>query len=415
MDSFLTEPQSRAMRRWHLPAAMAVALGAWGFTAAAEDPVPPPDVQTAPPSAVPSEDSAEASAPAAAPPKADEHSQFHGSFELDNQHSVDTDPLRATLALSYTNLFSKPDELSALYQVAPQDAKQVSAFVTSYVSNPLPWGLQPSVYFIDSSTDVPNADTAGVLGKGQTLGFRLSHALSAAAPQTAQSLTLGLEYKHYRNTLATDDSSSAGTPISYLNLSLAYASTWSTAQREAAVTISANYGPHGGANAADAYADDDFRAGSNYFYVRADGEFVTSLPKGFRLYLRLAGQYTGDSLNINEDYPIAGIDGVRGYLEAEVLGDRALKGTMQLQSPAWQHGTRQVADAFIFFDAGVAEMLENLPGEPMHSHPRSWGLGIGLAPAKGITASLVWARPLVSAITTYADESRILFLVRTSF
>ena len=415
MDSFLTAPQWGAMRRWHLPAATLFALGAWGLAAAAEDPATPPDAQTAPPAAVPPDESAQASAPAAAPPKADEHSQLHGSFELDNQHSVDTDPLRATLALSYSNLFSKPDELSALYEVAPQDAKQVSAFVASYVSHPLPEGLQPSIYFIDSSTNVPNADTAGALGKGQTLGFRLSHAFSAAAPQAAQSVTLAVEYKHYRDTLVTDDSPEAQTPISYLNLSLAYASTWSSAQREAAVTVSANYGPHGGANSAGAYADDDFRANSNYFYVRADGEIVTSLPQGFRLYLRAAGQYSHESLNINEDYPIAGIDGVRGYLEAEVLGDRALKGTMQLQSPAWQRGTRQVADAFVFFDAGVAEMLQNLPGEPMHAHPRSWGLGIGLAPVKGVTASLVWARPLVSAIATHADESRVLFVLRTSF
>jgi len=147
----------------------------------------------------------------------------------------------------------------------------------------------------------------------------LSHALTA----TTQTLAWAVEYKHFRNALATDDSSSLATPISYLNLSLAYAGNWNSTQRETAVTVSANYGPHGGGNAADAYAD--FHARSNYFYLRADGEVVNSLPAGFRLVLRLAGQYSGESLNINENYPIAGIDGVRGYLEAEVLGDRALK------------------------------------------------------------------------------------------
>jgi hypothetical protein len=98
-----------------------------------------------------------------------------------------------------------------------------------------------------------------------------------------------------------------------------------------------------------------------------------------------------------------------------VLGDRALKGTVQLQSPTLQRGARQVADAFVYFDAAAARMLEVLPGEPMSMHPRSWGLGVDLAPWKHITGSLVWARPLVSADATRAGESRLLFLVRGTF
>jgi len=159
MDRFLTVPQSRSTRRWPRAAAFLVALGVWSLAvAAAEDPANP-------------EATAEAPAQAAAAPKAEEHSQFHGSFELDNQYSVDTEPLRATLAVTYSDLFSKADELSALYQLAPQDAKQVSVFATSYVAHPLPGAVQPSIYFIDSNTNVPNADAAGVLGKVRPSGF----------------------------------------------------------------------------------------------------------------------------------------------------------------------------------------------------------------------------------------------------
>ena len=416
MPSCLTHSQTGAPHRWHLPAAVLVVWGAWGLPVTAIADPPSPAQAPATPTATPSEVAAAAPAPADSTPKAAEHSEFHGSFELNNQYSAGTEPLRATLALSYSDLFSKPDELSALYQIAPQDAKQVSVFAATYASHPLPYALQPSIYFVDSNTNVPNADTAGgVLGKGQILGFRLSHALSAAAPAT-QSITLAVEYKHFRNTLALDDdSASSGTPISYPNLSLAYTGNWSSTSREIGVNASANFGPHGGANADNAYADDDFHARSNYAYVRADGQVVTSLPKGMRLYLRLAGQYAGKSLNINEDYPVAGIDGVRGYLEAEVLGDRAWKGTVQLQSPTLQRGARQIADAFVYFDAAAAQMLEVLPGEPMSMHPRSWGLGVDLAPWKHITGSLVWARPLVSADATRAGESRLLFLVRGTF
>ena len=323
--------------------------------------------------------------------------------------------MRATLALGYSDLFSKQDDLSALYQLAPQDLKQVGVFLTSYTAHPLADGLQPSVYFIDANTNVPNAATAataGILGKGQIFGLRVSHPLSGAA---AQSLTLTMEYKHFRNTLALDANASSTTPISYLNLSLAYAGNWSGAQREAGVALSANFGPRGGANAANAYLQGDFHARANYFYVRGEAAAVTVLPAGLRLYGRVAGQYSGKSLNVNEDYVVAGIDGVRGYLEAEVLGDRAVKGTVQLQSPVWQRGGKALADAFLYFDAAVADMLEALPGEPRRAHPRSGGAGVDLLPGNKVTGSLVWARPLVSASATRADESRVLFLVRATF
>jgi hemolysin activation/secretion protein len=403
--------QTAATRLAFLPAAALLAVSTCGSALAAEE---DPPTSEAPASAVESTPPAAEAPPAANAndaPKGPAPSEFHGSIELNNQYSPDTDPLRATLALSYTNLFSTQDETSALYQVAPQDPHQVGVFATTYVAHPLPDGLQPSVYFIDSNSNVPVSDTAGVLGKGQVLGLRLSHALGAAT----QTLTVGIDYKHFRNTTGFDDGSSSSTPVSYLNLSLAYAGRWTSAERDAAVTVSANYGPNGGASAANAYADGDFHERADYFYVRADGEFVETLPKGLRLYLRLAGQYTGQSLIIDEDYPVAGSDGVRGYLEAEVLGDRALKSTVQLQSPPWQHGARQVADAFVFFDAAVAEVLEPLPGESMRMHPRSWGLGVDLAPWKNITGSLTWARPLVDGDFTHAGESRLLFLLRASF
>jgi len=414
MGTLLGRTDTPARRPGRRVSAVLLALGMQTVCAAApETPATPAEATSAP--AVPTPEAAAAPGTSEAPtaPKANEHSEFHGSLELDNQYSEGTHPLRATLALSYSDLFSKQDELSALYQLAPEDAKQVGVFIANYASHPLPDGLQPSVYFLDSSTNVPTADTVGVLGKGQILGFRLSRALDAAK---AQSLTLAVDYRHFRNTTAiTEEGLASVTPVSYLNLSLAYAGNWSGTQREEAVTVSANFGPHGGANADNAIADQDFHARANYFYLRADGTLLTILPKGLRLYLRLAGQYSQKSLIVDEDYPVAGIDGVRGYLEAEVLGDRALKGTVQLQSPAWMKGTKALADGFAFFDAAAAEVIAAAPGESLRTHPRSWGLGVDLLPGRSVTASLVWARPLVTASTTQAGESRVLFLVRGTF
>jgi len=403
--------RSRSGRRLAYLPASALLIVTTGALAIAAEEDPATAVAPAAAASTPADAETAPAASAEQAPKSAAASQFHGSIQLDNQYSADTEPLRATLTLSYSNLFSTQDETSALYEVATQDPHQVGVFLASYSAHPLPDGLQPSIYFIDSNTNVPSSGAAGVLGKGQVLGMRMSHALGEAT----QSLTFGLDYKHFSNAIGLDDGSILSTPVSYLNLSLAYAGRWTNTGRDAAVSVSANFGPHGGANTANAYAQDDYRARADYFYLRANGEVVTSLPGGLRVYLRLAGQYSAQSLIVDEDYTVAGSDGVRGYLEAEVLGDRALKSTVQLQSPNLQHGTKQLADAFLYFDAASAQMLDPLPGEPMHSHPRSWGIGVDLAPWKGVTGSLVWARPLVSADVTRAGESRILFLVRGSF
>src|SRR5476651_2202139 len=118
MATLLGIPQATSTRPWPLVAAVILTQGICGVCAAAsEEPPTPEEATTAP--AVPSPAAAAAPSPAAAQtaPKADDHSQFHGSIELNNQYSAGTEPLRTIVALSYSNLFSKQDELSALYEL----------------------------------------------------------------------------------------------------------------------------------------------------------------------------------------------------------------------------------------------------------------------------------------------------------
>ena len=220
--------------------------------------------------------------------KAEPKPRLSGSVQLDNQYSAETDPLRATLSFSFSNPFSSADEIDAAYQLAPQDIKQVSVFAASYTTHPLPDGFQPALYFIDANTNVPTSQAAGgVLGKGQIIGMRVSHALPFAG---TQSLTLAAEYKHFRNLVPFDEVAElSSTEISYWGLALTYAGNWTAPKHQEGVSLSLNYGPHGGANPGDAYAAANFHAQSDYFYVRADGAALFTLVKGWRLYVRAAG------------------------------------------------------------------------------------------------------------------------------
>jgi hemolysin activation/secretion protein len=344
----------------------------------------------------------------------DDHSPLHGSLELDNQNTPGTKSLRLTGALSYTDLFGQFDSLSAQYQVAPEDVSQVNVFAANYAFGALGNGLHPSIFFINSNSNVPTVGTIGVLGKGQIFGTRLGFALTDA-PGMPQSLTVGADYKHFRETIGLPAAPALVTPISYVNLSVAYAGAWSSNLFQGSLGTAANFGPRGAPNDSSAFANKRYRGESNYFYVKIDGSLIAHLPKGFQLIVRADGQYAVEPLITNEDFTIAGADGVRGYLEAEVLADNGVKSSIQFQSPVAQWRTLPLGDIFVFYDVGRSNIIDPLSGEPASTTLRSWGAGLNLLPGKWINGLLTWADPLVNGPNTRRGESRVLFVVRGAF
>lgn len=343
-----------------------------------------------------------------------DHLPIHGSLEVNNQYTPDTRVLRAIGTISYSNLFQTFDSLSAQYQAAPQEVRQVNVLAINYAWGALPSALHPSVYFINSNSNVPAVGTIGVLGAGQIYGARLTYPMGSG-PVPTQSLALGVDYKHFRESIGLEGQPDVITPISYVNLSLAYAGLWSTEALQGSVDATANFGPRGTPNNPTTFANKRFRGRPNYAYLKLDGSLLWHLPKGIDLLLRAAGQFAPEALITNENYSITGADGVRGYLEAEVLSDDGFKATAQLQSPALTWGARQLADLFAFFDAGRADAIDPLPGEPSTTELRSWGTGVHILPKSSINGLLTWADPLVDGPNTRRGEWRVLFVIRGSF
>ena len=222
--------------------------------------------------------------------KVDDHLPLHGSVDLNNQYTPDTDSLRATFALSYDNLFNELDSLAAQYTMTPQKTGQVGVFNTSYAFRPLGPGITPSISFTDSKSNVATIGTLGVLGDGQVVGARISFPL-VQLPGDMQSLTLGLDYKHFRNTINLDSSgaqSSSGSliePISYVNASLAYArrvAAGRTVGRRATDRIVRNHGQCRPARPGQ--RDREFRQhplhGARQLRLSALGRLVHDAPSG---------------------------------------------------------------------------------------------------------------------------------------
>ncbi len=346
--------------------------------------------------------------------KVDDRLPFHGGVELNNQYTPDTKPLRATVSLSYTNLFGKLDSLSAQYQDTPQKPGQVAVFAASYAVHPLAHGIRPSVYFINSNSTVSTIGTIGVLGKGQIAGARFGVPLETTE-SGVQQFTFGADYKHFRQSINLETGGTLDTPISYVLLNAAYSANWKAQHHLGALGFGVNFGPRGLANDPNAFENDRYLSRANFFHLRGDAQWTWIMPLKLRLTTRLAGQWTREPLVSNEDYSISGFDGVRGYLEAEVLGDAAVKGSVQLQSPAARLGAFELGDVFAFFDDGSATLLQALPGQRGSYNLRSYGAGIDLLPGHALSGTFTWARPMVDGPRTRAHESRYLFLVRGTF
>src|SRR5262249_27380539 len=146
------------------------------------------------------------------------------------------------------------------------------------------------------------------------------------------------------------------------------------------VTISPNVGLRGAPNNPDNFENKRYLGRPNYAFLRWDNTLGLNLPFSYRLTLRLSGQLTNEPLISNENFSIGGSDGVRGYLEAEELGDNAIKGTLQLQSPAWTLYVPKLFSAFAFVDAGHTHSFATLGAQPEHAELRSWGVGLNLLP-----------------------------------
>jgi hemolysin activation/secretion protein len=345
---------------------------------------------------------------------------LHGSLEVDNQNTPNTESLRTTAALSYANLFGEFDDLALQYQFSPQNTTQVRVFAANYAWGAFGNSWRPSLTFIDSNSNVPAISTLGVLGKGQVYSARLGIPL-IGAPGT-QSITIGADYKHFLQEVAVPAASgsnaaptTADTPISYTNLSFAYNGFWSKDLLQGSLASSANFGPRGVPNNPETFANKAFRAEANYFYLKIDGTLLIRLPAGFQLILRADGQYAVEPLINNEDFSITGANAVRGYLEAESLTDTGIVGSLQVESPTWRLKTVSVGDLFVFFDAGHGHTIDPLPGELSGLTLRSVGAGVNLLPGRAVTGAVTWAYPLVTGPNTQRDESRVLFIVRGGF
>jgi hemolysin activation/secretion protein len=339
---------------------------------------------------------------------------FHGNVEVNDRYTADTTELRTNVVLGYDNLWQKAHSFSLQYQVAPQATEEANVLAATYIARLEEAKTILAMYYVDSSSDVATIGTLGVIGKGKIFGVRGIRPFEGIG-RFFHNATLGIDYKDFEESISLTDNTVV-TPITYVNWSANYAFGWSFPKSTSDFQIGASWGMRGVGNDDFEFEQKRYKARGNYAFLTGTATHSREVFGHARFVTRLGWQYASTPLISNEQYIAGGMTTVRGYLEAEELGDLGADISVELHSPSLLK-TKRVADLhfFGFFDYATLRLNDPLPGQDPASRISSTGVGFRFAGLGGLSADIDWARALRDGTHVLEGEDRYLFRVTYGF
>ena len=341
----------------------------------------------------------------------------HASVEMNDRYSANTTPNRLVASAGYDNLWQLNHGLSLLYQWAPAKPSEAEVGAATYLLRSQSASALWAISVIHTNSDVAAVGTLGVLGKGTIYGAHWIDPI-VNTESASHTVTLGVDVKAFTQSVQLSGSPGLGTPITYANWLAQYSGAWRLPSRSFTFSASIGFGIRDLVNRPDEFEAGRFDAPADYFYVRSSGQVEQTLPLGFSALVRYTGQWVETPLVNYEQLAIGGVDTVRGYVEAEALGDAGAAGTIELHTPpVGDHWGRMLHPlyAFVFGDVGVVTLHDALPNQEARTHLGSFGVGLRLENPSALQTYLDYARPLVTGPYTRRGDSRFDFSVRYGF
>ncbi len=353
--------------------------------------------------------------------KVEDKAPFHAGIELNDRYSANTKRLRLNGFVRYENLFQRDHSITLNYQTAPEKPNQVQVFSGTYLL-PIPKSENLlALYAVRSNTNVAAIGTTSVIGKGTIFGLRFIRPLRGWQG-FYHSLTLGIDYKRFEQTINLDDKPAIEQPISYAPMLVQYAATTQDSRGQTQYGISGHFALRGvlGNSANEFYNPDINRyADANYFYLRGEVSRLQNLPKGWSVFAKLDGQFTRDVLISNEQYSAGGVDSVRGYLESESFGDYGGRLTLEGRSPFLGNylsflsdERKKIFDEFYglaFVEYATLSVKDAAPDQNARTELASAGMGVRIKAWKKMNIALDLAYPFKDASNTKKGDVRTHF------
>lgn len=351
--------------------------------------------------------------------KVDDRLPLHASVEINDRHSANTSRLRANANLRYDNLWQRGHSLALGVQTAPADVSESLVFSATYVA-PLGRGDYLAAYAVHSESDVAAVGDVNVLGQGDILGLRWIRPLRAR-PGYSHSLTLGVDYKDFRESVVLQGADQVNTPIAYLPFSLGYEGTLQQAAGQTRIGATLGFAVRG-------LFDDDveclpgvvmnefackrYLARPNYAWLRLELKDSHAFAAGWGLASRVAAQVASGPLISNEQFTAGGVDSVRGYKESNSSGDDGWLAGLELRTPSLAGrvaGGMTDLTLYAFVEGASLRVREALPGQQSRFDLLGAGLGLRFAGKAGYRGSLDLAQAFRDAGQVRDGDGRVHF------
>ncbi|MBJ7498648.1 MAG: ShlB/FhaC/HecB family hemolysin secretion/activation protein [Sphingopyxis sp.] len=273
------------------------------------------------------------------------------SIEVSDQYNRSTERFRLNVSANYDNLWQAGHSANIFFQTAPEDFDQVQVVSGSYYA-PLGYGRSSLLgYIVNSNTDVATVGGLTVLGNGLTVGGRFMRTLGNSPQGTVQSLLFGVDYKDYLDQIGlvdpeTGETLTFDTPVTYLPFTAQYRWLGGNTQSNGEFSIGTTFAFDGlvGRQREFGYIPDNpltpnvneesvgKRAGAeaSFIYFYGSGVYNRQLKNDFDLRAALDWQLAPAPLISNEQFVLGGVGSIRGYREAEVLGDSGARLSLEL-------------------------------------------------------------------------------------
>lgn len=340
--------------------------------------------------------------------KVADKSPLHGSVELNNRQTANTEPLRLAGTLRYDNLWDRDHSISFLYLTSPQQWDQVRVLSANYLFRLPDSDKLIAFYAVRSRSSVAAVGDLKVLGNANLYGARVILPLRPDDTYN-HSFIVGIDYKDFLQDLRFATTGGPQYPIDYTPVSLGYqfSNNGVRGQTRGSVTMTAGLRGSLSGNQDAEFANQRYGAQANFAYVRGDVSRLQKLPRGYGLFARLAAQLASQPLIPLEQLLMGGADTVRGYLEAEAVGDDGGYGTLEVRSPSFLSGYQGPAlelIGFAFVDAGALTTRQPLPGQLEHTSLASVGMGLRFRSERFVTAAMELGVPLKNTQLTRAGD-----------
>jgi hemolysin activation/secretion protein len=331
----------------------------------------------------------------------------HGDVDLNNRYTEGTTHTRLNASLRYDNLWQRAHSLSLQVQTSPENTDEVKALSGTYLVHLPGSDNLLAVYGVSSKSNIATLGALNVIGNGHILGLREIVPL-ATNGQYSHNLSFGVDRKNFKETILLG-ADQVNTPIAYNSFSLLYSGSQSSDTGSTRFGIGPTFGLRGLGNDEQEFAAKRFGARANFFYLRGNIAGTHKWPRGSSLTARLDAQWSSAPLISNEQMSAGGAESVRGYAEAQQLGDYGAQGTLELRSPyLGPKDAKALQDlrALWFVDTAKLRVREATNGQDDTFVLLSSGIGLRMTAWQRLEFSLDWAEALKNSGTVRDGDTR---------